>query len=82
MRTRASQSSYKSERIVLIFGETSPIFVKIFRLYSLLKMDNVEGKMENLDVSDKKAKRGKKSKEKADICDAQLEVGQSQTICV
>ena len=56
--------------------------MKIFRLYLLLKMDNVEGKMENLDVSDKKAKGGNKSKEKADICDAQLEVGQSQTICV
>lgn len=44
-------------------------------------MDNVEEKMENLDVADKKAKGGKNSKEKTECCDAKLEVGETRTIC-
>ena len=45
-------------------------------------MDKVEEKMENLDVVNKNAKGGKKSKEKTECCDTQLEVGQIETICL
>jgi hypothetical protein len=40
-------------------------------------MDNVEAKMENLNVSNKKAKEGKKSKGKNECCDVKLEVGRN-----
>jgi hypothetical protein len=37
-------------------------------------MDNVEKKMENVNISEKKAKGGKKSKGKDECCDVKLEV--------
>ena len=43
-------------------------------------MENVEAKMESLDVSEKKPKGGKKSKGKDECCALQLEVGESHFV--
>ena len=55
-------------------GQLQREFFEIFPLNSLFEMENVEEKMENVNISNKKTKGGKKSKGKDECCDVQLEV--------